>query len=347
MRSKVLRVNALPHGLDLSVFERARARLRGRIVETALVHLRSGVVDERTGVDERGVVTTPAVDDRLPHDVWLKLECMQVTGSFKARGALNRVLSLPRAHLERGIVTASGGNHGLAVAYAGRSVGARTTVYLPELTPASKAKRIERWGAEVVRAGEVWDDAHEAALARAERDGLTYVHPFADPDVVAGQGTIALEVLEKAPDTDAFIVAIGGGGLMAGVGAVARLARPGIRVIGVEPIGAPTLHESLRANRVIELPSITTRAGTLAPRRSDPYTFDVIRSVVDEIVLVSDDEMRDAARYILENVGVGVELSGAAAVAALLTGRANLAGAKRPCALVCGAGTDGCQLRVG
>lgn len=332
----------LPHGLDLSVFERARERLRGRIVDTALVHLRSGVVAEGSGVDARGVLTTPAVDDRLPHDVWLKLECTQVTGSFKARGALNKVLSLPSEQARRGIVTASGGNHGLAVAYAGRSIGAPATVYLPGLTPASKATRIERWGAEVVRAGSVWDDAHEAALAHAARDGLTYVHPFADPEVVAGQGTIALEVFASATDTDAFIVAIGGGGLMAGVGAVARLVRPGVRIIGVEPVGAPTLHESLRADRVIELPAIATKAGTLAPRRSDPYTFDVVRSVVDEIVLVTDDEMRDAARWILENVGVGVELSGAAAVAALLTGRANLAGAKRPCALVCGTGTDGC-----
>jgi len=335
-------VDVLPHGLDLSVFEQARARLTGRVVDTALVHLRRGVVAEGPGIDTRGVITTPAVDDRLEHDVWLKLECLQVTGSFKARGALNRVLSLPCEKAVRGIVTASGGNHGLAVAYAGRSVGVPTTVYLPRLTPATKATRIARWGAEVVRAGEVWDDAHSAALAHAERDGLTYIHPFADPDVVAGQGTVALELLERAPDTDAIIVAIGGGGLLAGVGAALRLLRPGIRIIGVEPVGAPTLHESLRAGRVIELPKIATKAGTLAPRRSDPYTFDIIRSVVDDIVLVTDDEMRDAARYLLENVGVGVELSGAAAVAALLTRRADLAGATRPCALVCGTGTDGC-----
>lgn len=331
----------LPHDLDLATFRAARARLDRRVVHTPLVHLRSGVVDPGGGVDERGVVTTPAVDERLPHDAWLKLECLQVTGSFKARGALNRVLSLAPEQARRGIVTASGGNHGLAVAYAGRAVGAPVTVYLPRLTPEAKARRIARWGAEVVRAGEVWDDAHAEALARAERDGLTYVHPFADPEVVAGQGTIALEVFEQAPDIDAIVVAIGGGGLMAGVGAAARLLRPGVRVVGVEPVGAPTLHASLEAGRVVELPSIATKAGTLAPRRSDPYTFEIVRAVVDEIVLVTDDEMRGAARYLLDDVGVGVELSGAAAVAALLTRRASLAGARRPCALVCGAGTDG------
>ncbi|MBX3199728.1 MAG: pyridoxal-phosphate dependent enzyme [Labilithrix sp.] len=330
-----------PHALDLATFQAARERLDGRIVRTPVAHLRSGVVAPAGGVDERGVVTTPAVDERLPGDVWLKLECLQVTGSFKARGALNRVLSLAPDQARRGIVTASGGNHGLAVAYAGRAIGAPTTVYLPRLTPEAKAKRIARWGAEVIRAGEVWDDAHAAALAHAERDGLTYVHPFADPEVVAGQGTIALEVFEQAPETDALVIAIGGGGLMAGVGAAARLLRPGIRVIGVEPVGAPTLHASLAADRLIELPSIATAAGTLAPRRSDPYTFELVRAVADTIVLVTDDEMRDAARYLLDNAGVGVELSGAAALAALLTGKAPLAGATRPCALVCGAGTDG------
>jgi threonine dehydratase len=332
----------LPHGIDATTFEAARDRLKGRVVETPLVHLRSGVVSPGSGIDPRGVMTTPALDDRLAHDVWLKLECLQVTGSFKARGALNRVLSLPPEQAKRGIVTASGGNHGLAVAYAGRAVGAATTVYLPELTPAAKATRIERWGATVVRAGKVWDDAHAAAVDHANRHGLTYVHPFADPEVVAGQGTVALEVFERAPEIDALVIAIGGGGLMAGAGAAARLLRPGVRIIGVEPVGAPTLRESLRADRVIELTEITTKAGTLAPRRSDPYTFEIVRAVVDEIVTVTDDEMRSAARWILENVGVGVELSGAAAVAALLTGRAPLAGATRPCALVCGTGTDGC-----
>jgi len=335
-------VTNLPHGLDLSTFDAARARLHGRIVDTALVHLQSGVVAEGGGIDDRGVTTTPALDDRLPHDVWLKLECLQVTGSFKARGALNRVLTLPRERAKRGIVTASGGNHGLAVAYAGRAIGAPTTVYLPEPTPPAKAARIARWGADVIRAGAVWDDAHARALEHAEREGLTYIHPFADPEVVAGQGTIALELFDKAPEIDALVIAIGGGGLMAGVGAAARLLRPGIRIIGVEPVGAPTLHESLRAGRVIELPSISTKAGTLAPRRSDPYTFEIIRAVADEIVLVTDDEMKDAARYLLANVGVGVELSGAAAVAALLTRKATVAGAKRPCALVCGTGTDAC-----
>jgi len=332
----------LPHGIDLPFFEAARARIRGRVVETPIVRLVSGVVPEGGGVDPRGVVATPSLDDRLGRDVWLKLECLQVTGSFKARGALNRVLSLPPEEARRGLVTASGGNHGLAVAFAGRSLGVPTTVYLPRLTPEAKAQRIERWGARVVRVGDVWDDAHAAALEHAAKDGLTYVHPFADPEVVAGQGTIALELFERAPDVDALVVAIGGGGLVSGVAAAARLLRPDVRVVGVEPVGAPTLYESIRAGHLVELPAITTKAGTLAPRKSDPYTFEIIRSVVDEIVLVTDDEMKEAARFLLANAGVGVELSGAAAVAALLSKKVDLGDAKTPCALVCGAGVDAC-----
>lgn len=301
--------------LDLPFFERARSRIARRIVETPIL-------------------------DHAASGLRMKLECLQVTGSFKARGALHRLLSLSPDVTARGIITASGGNHGLAVAYAARAIGAPAVVYLPTHTPAEKAQRMEAWGATVMRAGEVWDDAHAAALAHAERDGLTYVHPFADPEVVAGQGTIALELFAQAPDTDALIVAIGGGGLIAGVGAAARLLRPGLRVIGVEPVGAPTLYESLRANDVIELAKIDTRAGTLAPRRSARYTFDIVKGCVDEIVLVSDDEMKEAARWLMQNAHVGVELSGAAAVAAFLGRKTDLAGAKHPCALVCGAGTD-------
>ncbi len=342
------------------MFEVARGRLDGQIVHTPLVHVHPGVVPPGPGLDfggrdassersrrRHGVMSLPQIDDApgegFDRDVWLKLECLQITGSFKARGALNRVLSLPRDVARRGIVTASGGNHGLAVAYAGRSIDVPTTVYLPRLTSPEKAKRIARWGATVVREGEVWDDAHAAALALAEREGMTYIHPFAHPDVVGGQGTIALEVFDALPDVDAFVVAIGGGGLIAGVAAAAKLRNPATRIIGVEPVGAPTLYESLRANAVIELPSITTKAGTLAPRKSNIYTFEIIRDHVDAIVLVTDEEMYAAARFLLKNVGVGVELSGAAAVAAMLTHKtdAYLRDRERPCALVCGAGTDG------
>jgi len=317
----------------------AQARITSHLVSTPLVRLRTRGVPPGKGDVARGIADVPVIDERLRQDVLLKLESLQVSGSFKARGALNKVLSLTPEVARRGLVTASGGNHGLAVAYAGRVVDVPTTVYLPNRTSPAKAARIEGWGARVVRAGDVWDDAHAAALAHATRDGLTYVHPFADPAVVCGAATIALEILEQAPETDLFIVAIGGGGLASGVAAAAKLLRPSIRVIGVEPEGAPTLTESLRANEVIELAEIRTAAGTLAPRRSDALNLAIIRETVDSIVLVSDDDMRSAARFLLTELGIGAELSGAAALAALLT-RKIPEGALHPCALVCGAGSD-------
>lgn len=271
----------------------------------------------------------------------LKLENLQVTGSFKARGAVNKVLSLPPERVARGLVTASGGNHGLGVAYAGRLSDAPVTIYLPANVPPAKAEKLERWGARVVWEGEVWDDADRAARAAAENGGLTYVHPFADLEVVAGQGTLALELLEDAPETDALLVSIGGGGLISGVAAAAKRKNPLLRVIGVEAAGAPKIFESLRAGRLVELSEIRTRANTLAPRTSAGLNFDIIRDCVDDVVLVEDEEMAEAARWLWFETGVASELAGAAAAAAFLFGRARLAGARNPCAVVCGAGTDG------
>lgn len=330
----------LPSGVDLESIRAARARIAGSVVTTPLARLRAGTVPPGKGDVARGIVDVPVVDPRLGRDVFLKLESLQISGSFKARGAVNKVLSLEPAVARRGLVTASGGNHGLAVAYAGRVVNVPTTVYLPGRTAASKARRIEGWGASVVRAGDVWDDAHAAAVAHATRDDLTYVHPFADPAVVCGQATIALEVFDQAPEIDLFVVAIGGGGLISGVAAAATLLRPDIRVIGVEPEGAPTLTESLRANAIIDLPSITTAAGTLAPRRTDLLNLSIIRDAVESIVLVTDDDMRDAARFLLTELGIGAELSAAAALAAILSGKLDLGAARHPCVLVCGAGSD-------
>ncbi len=276
-----------------------------------------------------------------PGELLLKLESLQVTGSFKARGANNAVLQLDEAALERGIVTASGGNHGLAVAYAGHASGAATVIYLPESTPAAKADKLRAWGADVVVEGAVWDDANEAALARAARDGLCYIHPFSDPAVIAGQGTVGREMLAQSPDIDTLLVAIGGGGLISGVATAVKAMKPGIRVIGVEPLGAPTLSESLAAGKPITLAKIETEAVTLAPRRSAEINLEIIRRNVDEIVLVSDEEMREAARWLWFEMGIGAELSGAAAIAAIQAGKLDLPEDSTTAAVICGVGDDG------
>jgi threonine dehydratase len=271
----------------------------------------------------------------------LKLEALQVTGSFKPRGAINAVLALPPERLQRGIATASGGNHGLAVAYAGSAAGVPATIFLPRSVSPAKVARLGAWGARVVISGEVWDDSNRAAVRHAETNDLAHIHPFADPAVIAGQGTVALEILEEAPNLDTLLVAIGGGGLISGIAIAAKAIKPGIRLVGVEPTGAPTLHDSLAAGRLVELPAIDTAAVTLAPRRSDVLNLAIIAEAVERIVLVADEEMREAARWLWDETGIAAELSGAAAVAALLAGHYRPASGERMCAVVCGAGTDG------
>lgn len=273
-------------------------------------------------------------------DLYLKLENLQVTGSFKARGAVNKLLTLPQNQIARGIVTASGGNHGLGVAYAGWIVKTTAMIYLPHNTPLSKAKKLESWGARVIFEGKVWDDANQAALETAKREDMTYFHPFADAAVIAGQGTVGLEILESEPAIDAVLVAIGGGGLIGGLSTAVKTINPSIKVIGVEPVGAATLSESLRMNQVIELPEILTAATSLAPRQSAAINLEIIQRNVDEIVLVTDEEMHEAAHWLWFEIGVAAELSGAAAVAALLAGKAHFTSSQKVCALVCGAGND-------
>lgn len=310
--------------IGVAEIEAARQRTAGAVRRTPM--LRLGPARQRPG----GAA-----------ELLLKLESLQVTGSFKVRGAMNMVLTTPADERRRGLITASGGNHGLGVAYAGHTTGTPTTVYLPRSTPPAKAEKLRGWGATVLYEGEVWDDANRAALQAAERTGALYVHPFADPRVLAGQGSLGLEIIEEAPDLEVLLVAIGGGGLISGVALAAHARNPRLRIIGVEPVGAPTLYESVKAGRVIELPGVHTAAGTLAPRKSAQLNLDIIREHVAEIVLVEDEQMRAAARWLYAECGVATELSGAAAVAALLSERVQVAPTTRVCAIVCGAGSDG------
>lgn len=312
--------------LEVEDIQKARERIKNAVRRTPCIRAR--------------FCHSPAVEDAA---LSLKLECLQVSGSFKARGASNKVMTLSEQERNRGLVTASGGNHGLGVAYAGRRAGSPVRVYLPTSTPASKVEKLERWGAAIVFEGEVWDDANAAAERAAEREGMTYVHPFADPAVMAGQGTVGLEILDQSASVDTVLVSIGGGGLISGIATALKARKPGVKVVGVEPSGAPTLKRSLEAGRVVELDAITTDANTLAPRRTEQINLDVVRERVDAIVLVEDDDMRAAARWLWFEMGLGVELSAGAAVAALRTGAYRPSRDENICAVVCGSGTDGYQ----
>jgi len=316
----------------------AHAPVSLETVRAAAARIAGGV--RRTPVLAASALRAPPFPGRL----FLKLECLQVTGSFKPRGALNKALGL---EAPRSLTAASGGNHGLGVAYAASVLGVPATVFVPASTPAAKLRKLRGWGADVQVAGAVFDEANEAALAYAAARDSAYVHPFADPDVVSGQGTVALELLEDAPGVDTVLVAIGGGGLIAGMATALKAARPAIRVIGVEPVGAPTLHDSLAAGALVTLERIATEAGTLAPRRSAQLNLDLVAAGVDRILLVDDDAMRRAARWLWFEAGVAAELSGAAALAALLEGAYRPDPEERVAAVVCGAGADGLDCRFG
>jgi threonine dehydratase len=276
-------------------------------------------------------------------DLWLKLECLQVTGSFKARGATNRLLTLTGDAYRHGLVAASGGNHGLATAYVARQAGVPAIIYLPSTAAPLKAEKLRRLGAEVRFEGSLWDQAHLAATREAERIGAFYVHPFADEAVVSGQGTVALELVEQVPDASLFIIAIGGGGLIAGMSQVIRRLRPDARIIGVEPVGSPTLHASLAAGHVVRLPEVTTKVATMACGRTDEGVYDLVRANVDEVVLIEDSDMQRAAELLWFECGIAADLSGAASLAALMSGAVVPPAGCRIAGLVCGAGTDGME----
>ncbi|HEY4164024.1 MAG TPA: pyridoxal-phosphate dependent enzyme [Dongiaceae bacterium] len=273
--------------------------------------------------------------------VSLKLECLQVTGSFKARGAMNRLLGAPREEVANGIVTASGGNHGLAVARTAFVAGVPATIFVPTGVSPEKVAKIKAWKAQVEIIGSEWSESNAAALEFAARHHVTYFHPFADPLVVAGQGTLGLEILENLPDIDAILIAIGGGGLIAGMATAFRALKPSIKIIGVEPVGSPTLKASLDKGEVVTLPEVTSKVPTMSARRTDERVFEIVRAKVDDIILVTDEEMADASRWLWFEMGVAADLSGAASLAALRRGPQQLAGARHICALVCGAGAEG------
>ncbi|HYH81902.1 MAG TPA: pyridoxal-phosphate dependent enzyme [Longimicrobium sp.] len=252
-------------------------------------------------------------------DVRLKLEGMQRTGSFKLRGAYNFVARLSADELARGLVTASAGNHGQGVALAGRLLGARAVVFLPADTPENKQRRVVRHGAELRRVDGGYDEAHAAAEAFAAETGARYVHAFSDRDVLAGQGTVGLEIFEDLPDVRTLVVPVGGGGVIGGVGLVARALGDSVRVVGVQTHGTAAMHASLAAGRLTSAVYAPTICEGLTGDTDLP-AFELARRVVDEIVLVSEEAVRRAIRWLYVEEGVVAEGSAAVAAAALLEG---------------------------
>ncbi len=272
--------------------------------------------------------------------VYLKAENLQKTGSFKPRGAFNKVRHLTRAEARRGIITASAGNMGQAVAYVAAHEGIPGVVVMPEKANSSKVAAVREYGAEAIQHGRLWDDAFAHSQELALDRGLVYVHPFKDRHVLAGQGTLALEVLEDVPDLAAIVIPIGGGGLMAGMAMAIRLKKPGVRIIGVEPSGSANMLTSRKHGRCTDLDTVATIADGLATRKTDPEVFDIINELVDDLVTVTDEELLQSIWFLLERAKLLAEPAGAASVAALMSGKINLPPTVTAVAVVSGGNFD-------
>lgn len=273
--------------------------------------------------------------------VRLKAECHQVAGSFKARGAFNRALGLPEAVRRQGLATASGGNFGAAVACVAQTLGIPARVFVMNTsTPLTRA-RIERYGAALTVHGDFWDQSWDAARAEVGRHGGALLHPYADRDVVIGQGTTALEILDEWPEVETLVVAIGGGGLIAGIAQAAKLAHPAIRIVGVEAAGCPTLYTCRQLGRIVALEQVSTRVPILAARSTEPLNFALIEQFVDEIVLVDEAHVAAAAEAAWQESGLAIELGAATALAAVRQRVFARRDDERIAVVLCGSGSDG------
>jgi threonine dehydratase len=272
-------------------------------------------------------------------ELFLKCENFQKTGSFKARGALNKVSILDESARRRGVVTVSAGNHAQALAWAARALNVRATVVMPAAASQTKADASAGYGAAVIRHGTAFE-AFERAQAIAAERGLVFVHPFDDDDVMAGAGTTALEILEQTPDVRAVVVPIGGGGLIGGIAAAISQLQPSVRVYGVEPQGAAVMRASLDAGRAVRLQSVETIADGLAAPMAGTLTYEIVRRYVRDVVVVSDVEIVAAVRALLARAKVLAEPAGAAAVAAILERKLPLRMWERVVAVVSGGNVD-------
>jgi threonine dehydratase len=285
------------------------------------------------------LLEAPELSESVRGEVRLKVESLQRSGSFKFRGAFNFLSRLPLDAVKDGVITYSSGNHAQAVAMAARIRGVPATVVMPVTAPGVKRAGAERLGATVVLEGTTSVERKARAEAIQEAEGLTMIPPFDHVDIIAGQGTAGLEVAADWPEADTWVVCIGGGGLASGTGAALRALRPGIRLVGVEPEGAAAMLGSLEAGAPVTLDRIDTIADGLAPVRPGDLTFAHVRELFDDVVTVSDDEIREAARFLLHRQKLVVEFSGAAPTAALLSGKVATEG-RRVAAIVSGGNLD-------
>lgn len=263
------------------------------------------------------LIYSPIFSEESGNQIYIKPENLQKTGAFKIRGAYNKINKLTEEEKKRGVIASSAGNHAQGVAYAARELGIKAVIVMPKTTPLIKVQSTKKYGAEVVLYGDVYDDAYQKAKELEAQEGYVFVHPFDDIDVLEGQGTIALEILEEMPDAEVIVVPIGGGGLISGIAAAAKMIKPEIKIIGVEPSGAASATEALKKNKVVTLPEANTIADGTAVKRIGDLTFNCIKQYVDEVVTVDDYELTEAFLLLAEKHKIIAENSGILPLAAL------------------------------
>lgn len=272
-------------------------------------------------------------------DLYLKTENLQITGSFKVRGSYYKISRLSAEEKARGVIACSAGNHAQGVALAAKKNGIKAVICLPDGAPISKIEATKSYGAEVCLVEGVYDDAYKRALELRDECGYSFIHPFDDEDVIAGQGTIALEIEDQLPDLDAVIVPVGGGGLISGVAFAIKAINPSVKVYGVQAAGAPSMYNSVRAGEINGLSSVHTIADGIAVKRPGDLTYEICSKYVDEIVTVTDDEISAAILALMEQHKLVTEGAGAVAVAAAMFGKLDLKG-KKAVALLSGGNID-------
>ena len=274
---------------------------------------------ERLGtvIEKTKLIHSNIFSDEAGNDVYIKPENLQKTGSFKLRGAYNKIAKLTEEEKAKGVIAASAGNHAQGVAFGAQKLGIKSVIVMPKHTPLIKVEATRKFGAEVILAGDVYDEAYTYARELQEKEGYIFIHPFDDEDVIEGQGTIALEVLEEVPEADIIMVPVGGGGLISGVASAAKLKNPQIKIIGVEPEGAASAIAALKNGHVVELEEANTIADGTAVKRIGDTTFEYIKKYVDDIVTVSDYELMEAFLLLVEKHKIVAENSGILSVAGL------------------------------
>ncbi len=293
------------HKLDLQKIKEARQRITPFVHQTPLQHSRT-------------------LSEIANCHVHLKLENMQKTGSFKIRGAVNKIFNLTPEEMGYGVISASAGNHAQGVAWAASASGVPATVVMPEKAPVAKVRATESYGAKVVLYGQNYDEAYQHALNLQSEHNLTFIHAFDDQDIIAGQGTIALEIMSQMFDVEAIVAPVGGGGLIAGLAVAAKEHNPRIKVIGVQSAGAPSMAKSLACGTPHCLPAVSTLADGIAVKRPGDITFHYTQKYVDELILVDEEELAAGILFMLERGKIITEGAGVAGVAALLAHKINL-----------------------